>query len=495
MSEHQDNPNKRLTRATSTENSQFFRLDQSSQPIPLTPLNEPNPSTFRKQTENASEEESVEEEEEIELPNVIGPRTNLSKIKNTRKRLNEQIEQNKKLEKFLNENRNIVEVLQSENQILKNTIEDREKQVIQKELQKQALINTIKKMSEIAVGDLINGIPSFDGNLKNLESFINTCDVFDSIANQASKTLVFNIAKAKITGEAFNKLSPLNTLNDWNALKTRLRERLRKPMTFEFAQEDINAIFQKKDESLADYGNRVKEKLTKLNQASTGLTQNNDALTVVRTANEKQAISKFQQNIRDENIKILVSAAAKTSLEDCISFALQTELMRRNTNIKKCSICGKDNHDQSTCRQKTNQQQNRRYGPQNKYKNSYGYNNNNLANRFSRLNIRENNNTNSISNNNSNPSTSNNSGSNDRPYGNFQNRNNTNDSNNDNKNNYSRKNYSQNRSNNGNGNGNSPPRTIKSVDTTETPDITVKEGMITVEQILNFKLKEEETKN
>lgn len=65
--------------------------------------------------------------------------------------------------------------------------------------------------------------------------------------------------------------------------------------------------------------------------------------------NEKQAISKFEQNIRDHTVRVLVAAATKSSLDEAIAFAMQKELLEKSKNIKGCGICGLSNHTDATC--------------------------------------------------------------------------------------------------------------------------------------------------
>lgn len=86
--------------------------------------------------------------------------------------------------------------------------------------------------------------------------------------------------------------------------------------------------------------------------------------------NEKLAISKFEQNIRDQTIKVLVSAGGKSTLDDCITFAMQKELIEKNKNIKNCTWCGIPNHTEETCFKKKNS------GNQNRKKNNNNGNGN-----------------------------------------------------------------------------------------------------------------------
>lgn len=185
-----------------------------------------------------------------------------------------------------------------------------------------------KLKMQVEAKDVIAGIPMFNEDVKQLDGFMNACQLYYGLVEENSKPTVLKIIKAKITGEALLKAGPFeDELNTWELLKKRLVERIKKPVSLEYAQEDLNQIFQKKDESIEDYGNRVKEKLKKLNEASKKMTETNEQVQILRKMNEKHAISKFEQNIRNQTIKVLVSAAGKTSLDECITFAMQKELI------------------------------------------------------------------------------------------------------------------------------------------------------------------------
>lgn len=208
---------------------------------------------------------------------------------------------------------------------------------------------------QVEAKDVISGIPMFNGDVKLLDGFLNACELYHGLVEENQKTTVLKIIKAKITGEALSKAGPFgDDMNTWQLLKKQLIEKIKKPVSLEYAQEDLNQVFQKKDESIEDYGTRVKAKLKKLNEASKTITESSEQVKVLRKMNEKHAISKFEQNIRNQTIKVLVSAAGKLTLDECISFAMQKELTEKNRNIKACSICGLTNHSEETCRRKKN---------------------------------------------------------------------------------------------------------------------------------------------
>lgn len=285
---------------------------------------------------------------------------------------------------FSKENNNFIKVQEEDIRAL-----EIETQVLNEQLANtKALLEEVnnKINMELEAKDIIIGIPVFSGELKQLDAFINTCGVYYNMVTEAQKPDALRIIKAKITGEALAKAGPFgNDLNTWDLLKNRLKDRIKKPVSLEYANEDLNKVFQKKDETIEDYGARVKTKLKKLNEASRSLTNIAAEMTILRKANEKQAISKFEQNIRNATIKVLVSAAGKDTLDECISFAMQKELIEGNKNIKTCGFCGLANHDESSCRKKKNNNGNndqKRFGQRKGNGNGTGYNHNNNSNNW-----------------------------------------------------------------------------------------------------------------
>lgn len=207
---------------------------------------------------------------------------------------------------------------------------------------------------EIPLKDLINSIPTFDGNNKDLNSFINTCTVYNDLTEEAQKPTLLKIIKAKLTGEALAKLQPLDNLTTWALLRESLKTKLRKPISYDFAKEELNNVFQKDNETTEEYGQRVRSKLTKLNEAIRTITTEQAEVQILRKTHEKAAISKFQQNLKNEQTKVIVKSAQKTTLDECIAYALEQELLEKTSNVKKCNFCKIMGHTEDECRKKQN---------------------------------------------------------------------------------------------------------------------------------------------
>lgn len=204
----------------------------------------------------------------------------------------------------------------------------------------------------VTLSDAVNGISEFNGNEKNLESFINSCNLYNTIIPQANRDTLLAIIKSKIIGDAYNKVQPLENINNWDALKQRLRDKLKKTVSFEYAQQDLSTVSQQNKETVEQFGDKVKKKLRALNDATRSMTNDQAQQTILRSANEKLAIAKFEQNLKDESVRILTSAANKNSLDDVIAYAMQKELILKTKNPVKCDFCGMLNHEESSCRKK-----------------------------------------------------------------------------------------------------------------------------------------------
>lgn len=212
--------------------------------------------------------------------------------------------------------------------------------------------NLIEK-STMEMKDIVTSIPMFYGDKKYLDSFINTCEVFLTLVAENQKENLLKVIKAKITGEALTKIQPISALITWNDIKTKLKNSIITKVSYEYALEDLNRVNQKSDESVEEFGKRVKTKLRRITETTSTPTTTEAEKKIMRTCMEKLAIGKFTQNLRSNNLRILASASGKTTLDECITFTLEKELLERGKNRPSCGICGLSNHTDSNCRKKT----------------------------------------------------------------------------------------------------------------------------------------------
>lgn len=218
---------------------------------------------------------------------------------------------------------------------------------------------TNSTMSEIPITELLRGISYFRGDEKDLETFIDNADLYFAIVAESQKQTLLRIIKARITGEALNKIGNLASYESWEDLKQALKTKIKTIISFEAAQEEITNVKQKNTETIQEYGNRVKKLLQNLNNANLTLVDNESSIAALKIANEKIAIRKFEQNLLNETLKIIVSSSNKQTLEESVSYAVEREMWLRSTNVTKCNFCNKTGHLESECRTKMARNSNR----------------------------------------------------------------------------------------------------------------------------------------
>lgn len=418
MSGDKNKPAKRALRSESTETSQFFSLGPDKQPMAeantiqkykekitdcqsqITQLTEQAKAAEKKFNTQIKNLKTDNDELHTESNKCKGKIKNLENQidifrdseRNLKSQINKIQSENESLKKNLNSSNQQVDIssdiesnyksqidsLQSENTGLTKQIETLRNTLLEKNLQFKN--NTASKFSQsteiqpnnntisiptptlamaITLRDAIHGIPIFKGEVKELDSFLNTCESYIALVDNANSANLLSIIKTKISGEAYNKIQPISELNTWELLKARLKSKIKKHVTFEFAQQDLANIRQNKSDTVEKYGDRIKEKLRELNEASRKLSNDNNQLAVLFTANEKMAISKFEQNLNNESLRLLVSAANKSSLDECVLYAMQRDLIQSDFKKEKCGFCSIPGHTEDKCRKKQASEKNR----------------------------------------------------------------------------------------------------------------------------------------
>lgn len=278
---------------------------------------------------------------------------------------------------------------------------------LKKLYRKKAKVIKEKMGDKLTYTDLINAIPIFEGHQKDLNYFISTCSTYNDNIDNAQKDMFVSIIKTKLKGIALTKMEPVTELNTWALIKTRLEEKFKRPMNYEIAQDEISNIRQSRTDSIEIYGNNIRFALHKLNKAAETLSNEDGALRLLRGANEKLAIRKFEQGLYNSNLKICVGARDYATLDLAITYAMQKEGLYKNESRIRCNFCNIVGHTERECRRKQQNSPNQTNYNVNRFRqqnspnkneniprgNANNYRNRNYANRWE--NNRENNGRNS----------------------------------------------------------------------------------------------------
>lgn len=229
-------------------------------------------------------------------------------------------------------------------------------------------------------------IKFFDGVEKELDGFINTCEMYNGMTPDELKPSLLTLVKARITGEALSKVQPIEGFATLPNLLLSLKNAIRKPLSYELASERLNNLFQKSDETVEKYAHNIREALQKLNESSSKVSDNVEERSVFRKAHEKLAVAKFIQNLNSSELRVSVAAANKTTLEECITYALERELTEKSSKLRICSVCNSFEHKIDDCplKKEKDKQNVAIIRPQNNQSSNAQFLNNYFRNRFPR---------------------------------------------------------------------------------------------------------------
>ncbi|XP_055309933.1 homeobox protein 2-like [Sitodiplosis mosellana] len=279
-------------------------------------------------------------------------------------------------------------------------------------------------------------IPKFNGeSFQSLTDFVDTCEtLFCSVENDLEEREFFEQMMLRLRGEAKNVVTQLENLN-WRTIKGALRSNFAYLSNKDILTSQLENLRQEKDESLTKYAERARKLLLDKNSVYSHLTEEQKA------EHNRMARKSFAKGVSNIRLRDRLITRGANTLEDAISYAIETEndvMNNISRNELYCGFCRINGHREQDCRSK-----NARNNDLNKIISALRFMGSPVRrnfNRFDRFNGFNNQNFRRFDNN---------FGNNRRNFGNFQ-RNNWNNNGNWSNNN---RNWNFNRNNNGN-NGN-----------------------------------------
>lgn len=227
--------------------------------------------------------------------------------------------------------------------------------IIDRDNLKKILFNNTSTHTEMSVQlitlkEILAGIKEYKGEPKDLEAFLNNCDLYEELTLDAQKPVLLQVIKAKLSGEVLQKLGPVGNFATWALLKVGLRNAIKPLVSFAGAQEAILNNKQMKSEGVRAYGARMKQLLDDINNTQHILGATEAVKLALRAQNEKQTIIKFEQNLINPELQRMSSASHKQTLDEAISYASEKELWIISSTLLKCSLCHKS-HLEYDCKE------------------------------------------------------------------------------------------------------------------------------------------------
>lgn len=225
---------------------------------------------------------------------------------------------------------------------------------------------TLSKMTTFDLKVAVSLLPVLDGNEEKTRQLIDAIQLYESMIDDVGKTNLINfVLKTRFNQNAKLRLS--QTYATVRALVEDMRKHLltRKSDTA-LQSKLINTIQGNK--SVENFGKELEELFIELTISQAE--GNNNAYAVLKPINERNAIKRFADGLRDKKLSTIIAARNFDTLKDAIRSALDEELEKRPD--QQIMTYNKFNNYQRGYNQ-SNSNRSRGYNHSNSYR-SRGYN-------------------------------------------------------------------------------------------------------------------------
>ncbi|XP_055309216.1 putative uncharacterized protein DDB_G0286901 [Sitodiplosis mosellana] len=193
-------------------------------------------------------------------------------------------------------------------------------------------------------------IPKFNGeSFQSLTDFIDTCEtLYSSIESDVEEREFFEQMMLRLRGEARNVITQLENLS-WRVIKDALRSHFAYLSNKDILTSQLENLCQEKDESLTKYAERARKLLLEKNSVYNHLTEEQ------KSEHNRLARKSFAKGIKSNRLRDRLLTRGSNTLEDAISYAIETEndvLNNISRNELFCGFCRINGHREQDCRNK-----------------------------------------------------------------------------------------------------------------------------------------------
>ncbi|KAF5279736.1 hypothetical protein FQA39_LY05426 [Lamprigera yunnana] len=200
----------------------------------------------------------------------------------------------------------------------------------------------------------------FTGNRLELKQFLANCNNTNHLASRSQKTPLLFYILAKISGRAKEQLAR-KSFSSWEKLEEKLKALYQDRKHYSQLLEELNSCKQFYNESISDFFQLLEiinsRALSAVHQDTTDQNISSGKIASINEITLNRFIfhsnAQISQMLRWKNFENLNSAyTAALSKEKALN-------IQKYSKPKFCKICGRNNHDTSHCRAKSNQNQRR----------------------------------------------------------------------------------------------------------------------------------------
>lgn len=180
---------------------------------------------------------------------------------------------------------------------------------------------------------ITNLIPEFDTNrVSEVYRFVRSCDVAFTLAPISQHMFLLIYTLNRIVGPGASDVHS-KQFSLWSQLKTFLIEKFSNVKTLSHLNLELQAMFQKPNESITDYYHRVDLSRSKIIEKIT-TEINNETLPGRKACTEEMALNVFINGLSSD-IGTMLRTKEFTSLPDAARFAMQEEKIRRMNEARQ----------------------------------------------------------------------------------------------------------------------------------------------------------------
>lgn len=220
-------------------------------------------------------------------------------------------------------------------------------------LKSESIKNNKIMASLLNCGIALKVIPEFDGSSAELHKFLTACDfIYEPLTTDNDQKTFLKLVTTKLSKQAYDFIK-YKELTTWPDLKTDLVDFFSESQSLEALQVELVQMFQKKDENVKSFSNRVESTLSKLNDACIAR-EGVASATAIQNINKTTALKAFEDGLKNP-IKLIIKACRFTDLVSATRKAIEEETSFHKKNFQSisnktvCQFCKKNGHTADVC--------------------------------------------------------------------------------------------------------------------------------------------------